>query len=211
MEYEIRFYYPLEDKEDLISKLNKMSKINKTERYYEKTIQYNSTLEGNDFYSKSIDGRYRIRITKGMNESKCIISWKKRLLDTTKDKVNKEEEIECRINPEDYDNLIYLTENIIKLERIESYERYRTNYYNDEIEISVDEYPFGLALEIEAKTNYKQKETIDKYIKLLDLKYEDSYRLSWDDKYEELCNEEGINKEKDLLFKSKNIPKIKRR
>ena len=166
-------------------------------------------LPGNDFYSKEIDGRYRIRITKGENVSKCMLSWKRRLPDTKEGLINKEEEIECNIDPNDYENFIYLTENILKMKRVESYERYRTNYVNDNIIISVDEYPFGIALEIEAKTSTNQESIIDEYMKLLDLNYEDSFRLSWDDKYEELCKEQNITQVNDVLFSCTDMPQIK--
>lgn len=209
MEYEIRFYYAKKYKEDIINKLDKIDDIKKIGTFYEKTTQYNSTLDSNNFYSKEIDGRYRVRITKVNNTSKCMLSWKRRLPDTTKELINKEEEIECRINPDDYENFIYITENILKLERVESYERYRTNYSNDYIEISIDEYPFGIALEIEAKTNENQKEIIDKYINLLNLDYENAFRLSWDDKYEELCKEQNKKCMKDVLFSSLEMPEIK--
>lgn len=208
MEYEIRFYYSKEAKDNLIYILNSIDSLNCEGRVYEKTIQYNSTLEGNDFYSKSIDGRYRVRLSKSENFSKCLLSWKRRLSDTNKNLINREEEIECRINSEDYENFIYLTENVVKLNRVESYERYRTSYINDDIEISIDEYPFGIALELEAKSNINQEDIIDKYMKILNLKYENSYRLSWDDKYEELCAEQGIVKKKDILFSDKNMPVI---
>ena len=209
MEYEIRFYYSKEEKDNLISILDKIDSLSCEGRVYEKTIQYNSTLKGNDFYSESIDGRYRVRLTKGENFSKCLLSWKRRLNDTNKNLINKEEEIECRINSEDYENFIYLTENVVKLKRVESYERYRTSYFNDNIEISIDEYPFGIALELEAKSDVNQEKIIDRYMKLLDLKYENSYRLSWDDKYEELCLEQGIDKKQDVLFSDENMPVIR--
>lgn len=48
------------------------------------------------------------------------------------------------------------------MKQIESYERYRTVYYNEEIEISIDEYPFGIALEIENKSNDKNPKDIVK-------------------------------------------------
>ena len=209
MEYEIRFYYSKKDKESIINKLEKIDDIKKIGTFYEKTTQYNSTLEGNNFYSKEIDGRYRVRITKSDSVSKCMLSWKRRLPDTTKELINKEEEIECRINPDDYENFIYLTENILKLERVESYERYRTNYSNDLIEISIDEYPFGIALEIEAKTDKNQMNIIDKYINLLNLNYENAFRLSWDDKYEELCKEQNKKRMSDVLFNCSEMPEIK--
>lgn len=73
----------------------------------------------------------------------------------------------------------------------------------------LDEYPFGLALELEAKSKTKEPELIiDQYIKLLNLNYKDSYRLSWDDKYEELCNNQNIPKHNKVLF-NKEMPQIK--
>ena len=209
MEYEIRFYYSKNKKNDILNKLDKINKIKNVGTFYEKTTQYNSMLPGNDFYSKEIDVRYRIRITKGENVSKCMLSWKRRLPDTKEGLINKEEEIECNIDPNDYENFIYLTENILKMKRVESYERYRTNYVNDNIIISVDEYPFGIALEIEAKTSTNQESIIDEYMKLLDLNYEDSFRLSWDDKYEELCKEQNITQVNDVLFSCTDMPQIK--
>lgn len=209
MEYEIRFYYSKNKKNDILNKLDKINKIKNVGTFYEKTTQYNSMLPGNDFYSEEIDGRYRIRITKGESVSKCMLSWKRRLSDTKDGLINKEEEIECNIDPNDYENFIYLTENVLKMKRIESYERYRTNYVNDNIIISVDEYPFGIALEIEAKTSTNQEFIIDEYMKLLDLNYEDSFRLSWDDKYEELCKEQNITQVNDVLFSCTDMPQIK--
>lgn len=137
-----------------------------------------------------------------------MLSWKRRLNDTKSGNVNKEEEIECRIDPRDYDNFIYLTENVVKMIRVESYERYRTNYDNDEIEVSVDLYPFGLALEIEAKCDKNQEEIVEKYVKKLGLDLKDSYRLSWDDKYSELCESQNIKKYSDVLFENKDMPSM---
>lgn len=208
MEYEIRFYYAKPHKKLILDKLDKIESLHRVGTFYEKTIQYNSRLSGNDFYSKEIDGRYRIRITRGENEAKCMLSWKRRIPGTTDGLVNKEEEVECRINPDDYENLVYLTEKVLKMERVESYERYRTNYSNDTIEISVDEYPFGIALEIEAKTSQNQEQVIDKYVKLLELNYDDSFRLSWDDKYQELCKLQNIKPVSDVLFDSVDMPEI---
>ena len=79
------------------------------------------------------------------------------------------------------------------MKSIESYERYRTIFTNDDVEISVDEYPFGIALEIENKSNNKDPElVVKKWTELLGLNIKDAYRLSWDDKYTELCKEQGI-------------------
>ena len=95
------------------------------------------------------------------------------------------------------------------MEEVESYERYRTTYCNEEVEIALDEYPFGLAIEIEAlKTVNDSENVIRKYIELLKLDNKRKFRLSWDDKYEELCKEQGIEQFKHIEF-NKKMPQVK--
>lgn len=101
-----------------------------------------------------------------------------------KDKVKKEEK---EVYIDNYDNFIYIVENVMHLKLIESYERYRNVFEN---EILIDEYPFGLALEIESKND--REETGLKWVKKLNLNINESYRLSWDDKYRELCIKQNI-------------------
>lgn len=103
---------------------------------------------------------------------------------------------------------MFIINNVLKMKNIESYERYRTIFTNEDIEISVDEYPFGVALEIENKSTTKNPETVVKeWAKLLDLKLENAYRLSWDDKYSELCKEQGIEHYNHVTF-DLPMPKI---
>ena len=88
---------------------------------------------------------------------------------------------------------MFIIDNVLKMKPVDSYERYRTTFTNDDIEISVDEYPFGIALEIENKSIDKNPEEVVKnWTELLGLDIKDAYRLSWDDKYTELCKEQGI-------------------
>ena len=206
MEYEVRYYFSPERIKDIIGELDS-SDLTKGLKTYEKTSQYNHSDQRFNFYSLEIDGRFRVRISKNEKDNRCMISWKRRLKDTKEDVVNKEEEKEVRINFEDYDNLIFLLDNVLHLELVESYERYRTNYSNEEIEISVDEYPFGFALEIENKGQGDPIETVKKYVSMLGLDINDSYRLSWDDKYSELCKEQNIKELKEVAF-GKEMPKI---
>ena len=92
---------------------------------------------------------------------------------------------------------------------VESYERYRTTYSNEDIEISIDEYPFGLALEIENKSTDKDPmEVVADWTKKMNLDINNSYRLSWDDKYKELCNEQGKEVFSEVAF-DKDMPEIK--
>ena len=192
MEYEVRYYYPSHDLDMLNKMLGSIKKLKKENRIYEKTMQYDHPSKDLSFYSKEIDGRFRIRISKNDDISKCKISWKRRLETTKITDVNEEEEVELTIKYEEYENLLFIINNVLKMKLIESYERYRTVYYNEEIEISIDEYPFGIALEIESKILINSKEIVKKYVDILNLDINKAYRLSWDDKYTELCKEQNI-------------------
>lgn len=201
MEYEVRFYYPLSKKDELLKKLISYDNLIVGERKYEKTTQYDHPCIDNSFYSKNIDGRFRIRVIKSDKESSCKVSWKRRLPNTIATSVNKEEEIELSIKFEEYENLIFLIDNVLKMKNVESYERYRTLFYNDDIEISIDEYPFGIALEIENKgTKLDPESNVKQWVDIIGLDLSKAYRLSWDDKYTELCKEQGIEHFSNVSF-----------
>ena len=207
MESEIRFYYALKEYDNLKEKLLNIPGIYYSGRNYEKTSQYNHPMKQFDFYSKEIDGRFRVRRTKGETSSKCKVSWKRRIKNENA-LINQEEEVELSVNENEYDNLIFLLNNVLHLTEEECYERYRTVFENEDVEIVLDEYPFGLALEIEAKNENKNPiQIIDKYVKELNLDYSKRYPLSWDDKYLELCNQQGVECFKFVLF-DKPMPKI---
>lgn len=96
---------------------------------------------------------------------------------------------------------MFIVNNVLKMKPIESYEGYRTTFVNDDIEIAVDEYPFGIALEIENKSETKNPEEIVKeWVDLLGLDIKDSFRLSWDDKYSSLCREQNVEHYDHLAF-----------
>lgn len=208
METEIRFYYSIESKDTVINYLKKFEELTFKGRFYECTDQYNHPMKKYDFYSKEIDGRFRVRKTIGDNISKCMITWKRRLKENVKELIHQEEEIEVSINPEEYDKLCSLLEEVIHLSIVESYERYRSIFSNEDIEIVVDEYPFGLCVEIENKSKTKDAETVIKeWLSKLKLDINEAYRLSWDDKYAELCKEQ--NKEiYNVVRFDKDMPKI---
>lgn len=208
MEYEVRFYYPSSEVNNLLDKLSELKELEKKPRTYEKTIQYNHSDPRYDFYSKEIDGRFRLRLSKNIEESKCKLSWKRRLPNTTENLVNKEEEKEVRITYEDVDNFIFIIENVMHFKVVDSYEKYRTIFTNEDVEISIDEYPFGIALEIENKSSTKNpEEVVMNYASKLKLNIKDSYRLSWDDKYVELCKEQNKEIYNEVTF-DKDMPSI---
>ncbi len=206
MEIEVRFYYSSSELDKILNYLKSFDELNYIGKFYEETKQYNHPMKELDFYSKEIDGRFRVRRTIG-DFSKCMITWKRRL--NNNNLIHREEEIEVNINTDEYDNLINLLENIIHLQLVESYERYRYIFKNDDIEIVVDLYPFGIAIELENKSSNKDPDAIlKKWLNKLKLNLEDAYKLSWDDKYSELCNEQNKTVEKIVIF-DKEMPQVK--
>ena len=135
MEYEVRFYYPSDMYDDLVDKLSNISDLQKGYRTYEKTMQFNHCDARYNFYSKEIDGRFRFRISSNDERNEAKLSWKRRLPTTTNSLVNKEEEVEVHILYDEVDNFLYLIENVMHFTLVESYERYRTVFINDDIEI----------------------------------------------------------------------------
>ena len=211
MEYEVRFYYEIGDLINVLENLKKEVSLKQQPRTYEKTIQYNHCDERHNFYSQEIDGRFRVRISSNDNETKCKLSWKRRLKETLDTEVNKEEEKEVRINATDIDNFLFIVSNVMHFTTVESYERYRTVFENDEVEISVDEYPFGVCVEIENKSTTKNPEDVVKeWVNRIGLNINDAYRLSWDDKYLELCEEQGIERFSEVTF-DRPMPSVKRK
>ena len=211
MEYEVRFYCESEELQNILKELKGESCLKEQPRTYEKTIQYNHSDERFNFYSKEIDGRFRLRVSANDNETKCKLSWKRRLKATTETEVNKEEEKEVRINPNDIDNFLFIISNVMHFMTVESYERYRTVFENDEVEISVDEYPFGVCVEVENKSTTKNPEDVVKnWVNRIGFNINEAYRLSWDDKYLELCEEQGIERFNEVTF-DRPMPSVKKR
>lgn len=201
MEYEVRYYFSTEKYNILINKIKNVKGLENRGRFYEKTIQFDHPCDNMTFYSKEVDGRFRVRITRNNIISKCKISWKRRLPSTIEDEVNREEEIELNINYKEYNNLMFLLNDVLKMKVIESYERYRTIFNNEEVEIVIDEYPFGIALEIENKSeNNNPQEIVKKWVKNLELDIDKAYRLSWDDKYSELCENQNVKRYNHVTF-----------
>ena len=208
METEIRYYYSINCKDDILEFLNSFEELKCMGTFYECTDQWNHPMKEFDFYGKEIDGRFRVRKTTNESSKKCMISWKRRAEDFDGDVIHREEEVEVSINPEDYDRLCYLLESVLHMRLVESYERYRTVYSNEDVEVVLDEYPFGLCIEIECKNDTRdEKEVVEEWVHKLNFKLEDAYKLSWDDKYAELCEEQNKPVEKQVRF-DKDMPSI---
>lgn len=202
MEEEIRFYFSYDKYEELLEKLKKIKELKNEGCYLELTIQYDYPNQEMSFYDKKVDGRFRLRSSINIenNVEKSKISWKRRI-DNENKNINVEEEIEVELNANQVNNLQTLLEQVLKMKRIESYQRYRNVFVNSDVEIVVDKYPFGIALEIENKSKIKNGEdVINKWVKELNLNIKERFKLSWDDKYTSLCKEQGITPVKDVIF-----------
>lgn len=208
METEIRFYYRKEDAKNIIDYFKTFNDLEYKGRFYEKTDQYNHPMKEYNFYSKEIDGRFRVRKTLGDNVSKCMITWKRRLPNNN-ETIHQEEEVEVSIDINEYDNLIFLLTNVLHLEIVDAYERYRDLFCNEDVEIVVDEYPFGIAIEIENKSKTKNGiDVVNEWVNKLKLNVNDTYKLSWDDKYSDLCKEQNKTVENIVAF-DKDMPEVK--
>lgn len=210
MESEIRFYYAMDKYNKLNKKLKEYKELEYKGCFHEQTVQYDHPIESKSFYRKETDGRFRLRISKKTNakQTDAKISWKRRLLLLSDEIINNEEEVELTIKYDEINNLIYLLENVIQMKKIESYERYRNVFSNKDIEIVVDKYPFGVALEIENKSEEKSpEETILYWVNKLGLDINKAFRLSWDDKYTQLCKEQNVEIYKNVIF-GLPMPKI---
>lgn len=207
IETEVRFLYSLTEEEKILKYLKTFPQLTYKGCFHEKTIQYNHPMKEYDYYSKEIDARFRVRTTINNEIKKYMITYKRRNENFLNEEINTEEEIEVSINYEETENLLYLLENVIHMKLIESYERDRHVFSNEDVEVVVDIYPFMIAIEVENKSIEKDPKTVILYyLNLLGLNIKDSYRLSWDDKYEELCKEQNI-KQYNIVDNTKEMPK----
>lgn len=216
IEQEVRFFYPTEE----ITSIHKLVSDTNAEfsgRYYELTVMYDNPNEKLSFYPLEIDGRLRFRtsiyspldeqkdfVLTGDNSSK--ITWKRRLSKAEGSNVHQEEEIEVSVNYKDYKNMEDIFENILKCKRMSSYERYRSTYKTSELSITVDEFPYGIMLEVEIDSGDEGDLVI--FVNKVGLSMDDVYELSCDDKYVDLCKEAKIEVKDDILFDDKNMPQI---
>jgi len=176
------------------------------------------------FYRKDIDGRLRLRRYLTIKEfdrnlekinlekleyiemsSYGKISWKKRL--TSNKDLNVEEEIEYKVSYAEIENCEQIFLKILKCPIISSYEKLRSVFINNEVEISINIYPFGISFEIESLSK-NSDDIIIKYKKLLNMIQIQNSNLSCDDMYFKLCKNFGCKIKKDICFSDLEMPMI---
>jgi GTP cyclohydrolase II len=167
---------------------------------YEKTTMFDTP----DGLLAKEDARLRIRQIsreKDSDDQKIEFSYKRRIKATGG--IKKEEEIESEFQTD----ILNLTAILKRMNYapISSYERFRETYWHgNSLKITLDEFPFGYILEIEG-----EKKEIQMFCKWLNLKQSQSYALSCDDAYVDLCKKAHIVPKDHILFSDKDMPQIK--
>ena len=208
MKDKLRFYYNTNEYDKIVEYLKEVPALHSSLKLYEYAIQYNHYDPEYDFYGKDIDGKFRVKISRNELSSKCKVTWRERVKDE-KGKVEKEIKKEVKIDPDDIDDFIYIVENVMHFKLVESYERNRVIFENNDVEVAVDEYPFGLCVQIESKSHDgKPEEIVKHWVEELGLDYAEGSDTSWDDKYEKLCIEQNIDSYREVTF-DKKMPQIK--
>ncbi|MDD5638789.1 MAG: CYTH domain-containing protein [Candidatus Pacebacteria bacterium] len=199
IESELKFLFNPTSALLIRKKILKIKNISYEGRFYEKTTML-------DNYQQTMnkeDARLRVREIKNQQNSRDTrieFSYKRRL--QANGGIKKEEEIETSFVA-DADSFLKIL-NKMGYEVTTSYERYREIYILKESKITLDEFPFGYILEIEG-----EEKEIKKICRLLNLKISDSYALSCDDVYVDLCKREKIQPKDHILFDDPEMPKLK--
>jgi len=199
VELEIKFLFNPTRASLIRKKILKIKNISYEGRFYEKITM----LDNADQAMNKEDARLRVKEIKNEQNSRDTrieFSYKRRLQATGG--IKKEEEIEISFVA-DADSFLKIL-NKMGYEVTTSYERYREIYILKESKITLDEFPFGYILEIEG-----EEKEIKKICRLLNLKISDSYALSCDDVYVDLCKREKIQPKDHILFNDLEMPKLK--
>lgn len=165
----------------------------------------NQNFDRDNLFEKD-DARLRLRtkiIDIDDQEKSFELTYKKRL--TIENGIKKESELSYNFNSlQSSENLLDLFK-IIGLKEKDSYERMRKTFQNDEVKLTIDEFPFGYIVEIEG-----DEEMVSKYDNKLNMDSFIQYELSCDDVYYELCKKKGIKPKTTILFEDKDMPKLEK-
>jgi len=197
-ELEIKFLLNREKAGLLRRKILSLPGIHDKGKMYEKMTMFDTP----DRFLDKEDARLRVRQVSSQKESddvKIEFSYKRRIKATGG--IKKEEEIETNFQA-DFLNFYAILKKM-NYHPISSYERFRETYWHDSLKITLDEFPFGYILEIEGG----EKE-IEEFCKILNLKSSQSYPLSCDDAYVDLCKEKKTELKDHILFDDIKMPQI---
>lgn len=173
VEIELKFLIRLDDIKKITAFLKKKGFRITQKRTYEKTVMYDNPQQ----LMRATDGRIRIRII----GKSCEFSYKKPL---TRKGIKKEEEYEVVVS--DFSKLEKILEKM-DFKPVSSYERYRTRLEKDHIEVTIDEYPFALFVEIEG-----EEEKIKKLAQELGFSLENNLTDSCDTLFQKWRSKKGL-------------------
>ena len=171
------------------------------------------------FYSKEIDGRLRLRYSKKVDSSvfgrvsddvdasQCLVTWKRRIAGDN-DAIRREEEMEYMVDVGGFQSVRSIFEDVLKCRRVSSYERIRNFLSADSVQITCDQFPYGLMVEFELKDGASEQLLIN-FIEKVGWELNGSSNLSCDDMYFQLCEEQGVTVLPDVGFADDTMPKIK--
>ena len=198
-ELESKFLISLARISFLRKKILKIPNISYGGRFYEKTTM----LDNSEETMNKEDARLRVRQISDRKDSQKFqieFSYKRRI--KADGGIKREEEIESSFTT-DIDSLFRIL-NKMGYQVTTSYERYRETYNIKDTKITLDEFPFGYILEVEGN-----EEDINKMCKFLSLNIRDSYPLSCDDVYVDLCKKNKIKPKDHILFDDPKMPQFR--
>lgn len=205
--------------ERLKERISKLDVVVPGHSVKELTVMYDNPNPELTFYSKSVDGRLRIRTSEAGKKELLLenstdtevsmITWKQRIpkYKNAKEEINREYEIEVNIESKEMKSMIMILENVLHCPRISSYERNRETVYIDNVEIASDTFPYGHVVELELKDSDDENELM-RVMHLLELDKCKTSTLSCDDMYKKLCTLNGINAKTDILFNDDTMPSL---
>lgn len=218
IEKEIRYYFSNTRLNELAVLLAKIGRYSHS--YHEVTTMYDNPNPDLTFYSKDVDGRLRVRYSrkvsspafgrqsKNVNTSRCLVTWKRRIAHTDNAAIRHEEEVEYSVDASEFGSVKSIFEDVLKCKKVSSYERIRSFLLTDSVQITCDQFPFGLMVEFELKDEGDEQALIDT-VKKANLDLSDSSKLSCDDMYFQLCREQGVAILPDISFADVTMPTFK--
>ncbi|MHB8443365.1 MAG: class IV adenylate cyclase [Patescibacteria group bacterium] len=186
IEIELKFEIN-KDKIDFFNKKLQSIGFALSKRVYELSVMYDNPSQ----IMQITDGRIRLR----RSGEKTILTYKKPL---SRKGIKKEIEYEVEIS--DFDTM----EKILKMmefTKTTSYERYRTYFHKNHIEVMIDEFPYGVFIEIEGDEKHIVKLSRD-----LGFRMNDNLTDSCDTIYTKRCIKKGIEPSIHILFNKCNLP-----
>lgn len=205
--------------ERLKERISKLDGVVPGHSVKELTVMYDNPNPKLTFYSKSVDGRLRIRTSEAgkkdllpensTDTEVSMITWKQRIpkYRNAKEEINREYEIEVNIESKEMRSMIMILENVLHCPRNSSYERNRETVYIDNVEIASDTFPYGHVVELELKDSDDENELM-RVMSLLELDKCKTSTLSCDDMYKKLCTLNGLNAKTDILFNDDTMPSL---